>query len=192
MTPETDPSAPRQDAILDAAFRAFSSYGYKRTSMDDIAQGVGISRSALYLHYRNKEDIFQSLAIRHFDEALAHVANELADLQRPAVDTLAAAFAAFDGKVMDVVLGTPHGAELLEAGHRGLADVLGSAEARFLEVLTDWLSAKPMPPTLGTAADLAVTIYGSLKGLKSVAKAVAPYRAAQRQLAQMLALALGR
>ena len=60
----------RQDAILDAAFGAFATYGYRRTSMDDIARGAGLSRTALYLHYRNKEDIFRSLAARYFDEAL--------------------------------------------------------------------------------------------------------------------------
>ena len=55
-------SDPRQQAILESAWKAFSAYGFRKTSMDDIARGAGISRPALYLHYRNKEDIFRTLA----------------------------------------------------------------------------------------------------------------------------------
>ena len=69
LSPSVNPSQPlpdRQDAILDAAFHAFATYGYRRTAMDDIARGAGMSRTALYLHYRNKEDIFRSLALRYF------------------------------------------------------------------------------------------------------------------------------
>ena len=192
MTHDTDPLTPRQSAILDAAFHAFSTYGFRRTSMDDIAQSVGISRSALYLHYRNKDDILRSLAKRYFEEAVTDVAAELAVPGRKAADTLAAVFLAYDGKFMEVVLGTPHGAELLEAGHMISADFVAAGEARVRELLAGWLGAAPMPAGLGSASDLAATVHASLKGLKTAAKSLEGYRAAQQQLAQMVALALGR
>ena len=192
MSHDTEPLTPRQSAILDAAFHAFSTYGFRRTTMEDIAQSVGISRSALYLHYRNKDDILRSLAKRYFDEAVTNVASELAQPDRPAADALAAAFLAYDGKFMDVVLGTPHGAELLEAGHLISADFVAAGEARVRELLEGWLGAAPMPAGLGSAGDLAATVHAALKGLKTAAKSIAGYRAAQRQLAQMVVLALGR
>ena len=160
--------------------------------MDDIAQVVGISRSALYLHFRNKDDIFKSLAKRYFDEAAIDVATELSIPDRPGADTLAAAFLAYDGKFMEVVLGTPHGAELLEAGHMISADLVANGEARIRALLENWLNMAPVPSALGSADQLAATIHASLKGLKSTAKSLDSYRAAQRQLAQMVALALGR
>jgi AcrR family transcriptional regulator len=64
---------PRRQAILKAAFDAFCSYGFRRTSMEDIARGANMSRAALYLHYRNKEDIFRSLAQFYYDDAVAQV-----------------------------------------------------------------------------------------------------------------------
>lgn len=192
MSPDQDRSAQRQDAILDAAFLAFSNYGYRRTTMDDIAQGAGISRTALYLHYRNKEDIFKSLAKRYFEEAVTCVAAELAVTGRSAADTLAAAFLAYDGKFMDVVLGTPHGAEMLEAGHVISADVIESGEVRIKELLQKWLEKAPLPEGLGSSSQLAATVHAALKGLKTAAKSPDRYRAAQRQLAQMVALALDR
>ena len=43
-------------AILKSAFQAFATYGFKKTSMDDIAKGAGMSRPAVYLHFKNKSD----------------------------------------------------------------------------------------------------------------------------------------
>jgi AcrR family transcriptional regulator len=192
MPTENDRPAIRQDAILDAAFRAFATYGYRRTTMDDIAQGVGISRSALYLHYRNKEDIFRSLVAQFFEQAVASVAEELAKPGRPVAETLAAAFLGYDGKFMEVVLGTPHGAELLDAGHLVSADQVAAGEARIHALLTKWLATAPVPAALGSADEVAATVLASLKGLKTAAKSAEGYRASQRQFAQMLALALGR
>ena len=160
--------------------------------MEDIAQGIGISRSSLYLHFRNKDDIFKSLAKRYFEDAVTEVAAELAKPDRSGADALAAAFLAYDGKFMDVVLGTPHGAEMLEAGHMISADLVADGEARIRGLLENWLTKASFPPGLGSANQLAVTIHASLKGLKSAAKSLEGYRDAQRQLAQMVALALGR
>ena len=191
MTSEFDRPALRQDAILDAAFAGFSSYGYRRTSMEDIAQAVGISRSALYLHFRNKEDILRSMSTRFFDEAAVNVAAQLAMLDRPTAETLGAAFVAYDGKFMDMFMNTPHGAEILEAGHQVSADLVAAGEARIHHLLTDWLAALPLPAILGSADALAATILASLKGLKHTAKSPLGYRASQAQLAQVFALALG-
>ena len=189
---EFDRPAFRQDAILDAAFAAFSNYGYRRTAMEDIAQSAGISRSALYLHFRNKEDIFKSLAARYFEAATKAVAVELAKQGPTGAETLANAFYAYDGKIMEVVLGTPHGAEMLEAGHMISADLVIAGEARIHKLLEDWLGSQALPAGLGTAKALAATVLSALKGLKQTAKTPENHRASQAQLAQVLAMALGR
>ena len=52
-----------REAILDAAFRRFARYGYRRTSLGDIADEAGLSRPALYHYFRNKEDVFGALSL---------------------------------------------------------------------------------------------------------------------------------
>jgi AcrR family transcriptional regulator len=47
--------------ILQASLEVFGSYGYKKTSMQDIADALGISRPALYQYYKNKEAVFLAL-----------------------------------------------------------------------------------------------------------------------------------
>ena len=83
---------PILDAILEAAFGVFATYGFRRTSMDDIAKAAGMSRSALYLHYRNKEDIFRSLTQRFMEKALRDMA-EVLSRDQPPERALIAAFA---------------------------------------------------------------------------------------------------
>ena len=48
--------------ILKVSSSLFSEYGYKGTSVRKIASEVGIRESALYNHFKNKEDIFLSVA----------------------------------------------------------------------------------------------------------------------------------
>jgi AcrR family transcriptional regulator len=187
---QLDGFADKQDMILTAAFHTFAAYGFRRATMDDIAQGAGMSRTALYLHFRNKEDIFRSLTVRYFDEAVAAMRAALnAPGQSPA-EALHAAFIAKDGKFMDVVLGTPHGRELLDAGFSLAADLAEAGEARMTEELAAFLNRHRIAPGLGTAAEMSEMLKAALKGLKFSAGSLAEYRSDQARLATLFAMAL--
>lgn len=188
--PVTTALPDRLEPILDAAFRAFATYGYRRTSMDDIAKGAGMSRSALYLHFRNKEDIFRSLAVRYFDEALRDMAAALNQPGQGLEAALMAAFVAKDGKFMEAVLTTPHGEELMDAGFSVTGDLAAAGEARMVEVLGDWLARRGVPEGLGTGADVAQAVMSAVKGLKLSARSLPEYRAGQARLAALFARAL--
>ena len=47
-----------KQSILNASRTLFSKHGYKATSVRKIASDVGIRESAIYNHYKNKEEIF--------------------------------------------------------------------------------------------------------------------------------------
>ncbi|WP_100964674.1 TetR/AcrR family transcriptional regulator [Bosea sp. FBZP-16] len=51
----------RIEQIAEAALRLFARYGYKRTSMDDIAREAGVARATLYLHFKGKDDVFRAM-----------------------------------------------------------------------------------------------------------------------------------
>jgi len=44
--------------ILEAAQRMFQRFGFRKTTIEDIATEAGKGKSSLYYYYRNKEDIF--------------------------------------------------------------------------------------------------------------------------------------
>ena len=50
-----------KEKILFAALDLFSKYGYEATSTEQIATAVGIKKPSLYDHYKNKQDILDSL-----------------------------------------------------------------------------------------------------------------------------------
>ena len=181
----------RPDAILDAAFGAFAAYGYRRTTMEDIARAAGLSRTALYLHFRSKEDLFRSLTLRHFDGCLSAMEQALSAPGQSAAEALFSGFVAKDGRFMEVVLSTPHGAELLDTGLMLTADLVHSANARIATILCRWLEARGLPPDLAPAQSLAETVVAALMGLKSNAKTLEDLRAGQAQLARLVAKALG-
>lgn len=182
----------RQEAILTAAFQAFAAYGYRRTSMDDIARGAGMSRSALYLHYRNKEDIFRSMAEGYFADSLAAMETALFTPGQTAEEALVAAFRAKDGKFMDVVFGTPHGGELLDAGMTLTCDLHQEAEGRKIALLTRWLTSLDLPDDIGPAEAIARTIMSSALGLKFPGQTLEGYRQGQKNLARLMARAIAR
>ena len=47
--------------ILGAALRVFSEKGYHETSMENIAQALGVSKGALYLYFGSKEELFEAI-----------------------------------------------------------------------------------------------------------------------------------
>ena len=188
---QSDSAPPRQDAILDAAFGAFAAYGHRRTTMQDIARAAGLSRTALYRHFRSKDDIFRTLTERYFEQALLDMEAALTLPGRSTEDALYASFVAKDGAMMDVVLSTPHGAELLDAGFSASPDLVRTAAARSAAVLCRWLEARGLPPGLGPAQRLADTIVAALIGLKSSARSIGDLRAGEAQLARLVAWALG-
>ncbi len=51
----------RRTQILEAAMTIFPQKGYEATTIQDIAQEAGIASSAIYQHFRNKEDLFLAL-----------------------------------------------------------------------------------------------------------------------------------
>lgn len=52
-----------KDLILDAADRLLNQFGYKKMTMDALAQEVGIAKGTLYLHFPSKE----KLVLAHID-----------------------------------------------------------------------------------------------------------------------------
>lgn len=58
----TDEAAQRREKIVAHAVDVFGRYGFRRTSMELLAEAAGASRPALYQHFRNKRDVFAAVA----------------------------------------------------------------------------------------------------------------------------------
>ena len=57
-------NAEREERILDAAAELFIHFGYDKTTVSDIASEAGISKAAIYLHFKSKDDLLEALILR--------------------------------------------------------------------------------------------------------------------------------
>lgn len=53
-----------RDQLLDAAERVFQRRGVSRTSLQEIAQEAGVTRGAIYWHFKDKADLFHAMMQR--------------------------------------------------------------------------------------------------------------------------------
>ncbi len=131
-----DPRTDKRLKALEAAQTAFSRYGFKRASMDDIAKLAGMSRPALYLLFRNKQDLFRSLSERLQVTALEAAEAALA-ADKPFVERLHDAILVKEEMLFRVVSDSPHGEELFDANTEIAGDVTERTLARFQQALAD-------------------------------------------------------
>ncbi len=53
-----------RQALIDAAEVVFCKYGVTRTSLAEVAAQAGVTRGAVYWHFRNKADLFKAMCAR--------------------------------------------------------------------------------------------------------------------------------
>lgn len=61
---KAEAAAATRDSLLDAAEFVFFEKGYSRTTLEDIARQAGVTRGALYWHFRDKADVLQAMLAR--------------------------------------------------------------------------------------------------------------------------------
>jgi AcrR family transcriptional regulator len=103
--------------------------------MEDIASEAGLSRAALYLQFRSKEDIFRDLAGGLHDEALAQAQSALRS-GVPLTERLRAAVEAKTLRMIEIAYASPHGSELMDETNRLCGDLASDSARRFQEMLT--------------------------------------------------------
>src|SRR6202034_2629987 len=76
--PEAEPADERYLAVLDAAVGVFARYGFRKTSMEEVARAAGVSRQGLYLQFANKEELFRKAVEHSLNNQLSAAAAALA------------------------------------------------------------------------------------------------------------------
>jgi AcrR family transcriptional regulator len=184
----------RRRQLLDAAVEAFLRFGFKKTSMDDVARAAGVSRQALYLHFANKEALFEH-GVRHVQQqAQAAAAAALDDEEADLEDRLVSAFLALHAVHFVHNTSLEHMGELVAAMSSSLAEGLAQQQAQFVTHVARVLRQQGLvgPGEKPGAKDLARTLEAAAVGLKHTSTSLAAYREQMVMVVRVVCRAGGR
>jgi AcrR family transcriptional regulator len=68
----------REEQILDAATLLLVRYGYRKTTIDDVAREAGVGKGTIYLHWKDKNELFRAAIWRASEQVTEDVKRRLA------------------------------------------------------------------------------------------------------------------
>lgn len=130
----TTPTAARagrdtKSEIIAVAMRRFVEDGYEKTSLREIADEIGVTKAALYYHFRTKEDIVTAALDAHSARVGAVIdwlrgSADLPDRNEQLVEKLLALFAGDSGVAMRFGQSNPTAMTAKEFGRQHLGQLL--------------------------------------------------------------------
>jgi AcrR family transcriptional regulator len=179
----TDASAARRGTIVESAIGVFARYGFKKTSMDDLARAAGLSRQGLYLHFATKEVLFKAVVLHVIESSRNAARVALARDNESVEERLLEAFAGAHGHLVGRA-GAEHLGELLEAASQLLAEEMKEIELSFVAEITKFLKHEGIAERWKgaglSAKELAAHLDATSHGVKQRPVTLAEYRDAMR------------
>ncbi len=126
------------DRIIAAATHIFMRYGFKRTTMGEIAAAAGLSRAALYLVYPSKEDVLTAVVTRVFAALLDEIRHGLV-LLATVEEQLTFALDVWCVTGFEMVQASPDAKDLYDSSYQFAAEVTATASADFVALVADVL-----------------------------------------------------
>ncbi|WP_290054269.1 TetR/AcrR family transcriptional regulator [Amycolatopsis solani] len=163
--PPAEDRTERAERILDAAAELLLRAGYRRTTVEDVAERAGVGKGTVYLHWKNREDLFLAVLLRESVRSLEDLVTALE------ADPLAVGLSRLTEVQYAHVMGRP----LLRAGYADDAGTLGKLlpklhaklDPRHDEAFVDYLellAANDLLRTDRPARELAVAYQAVLHG----------------------------
>jgi AcrR family transcriptional regulator len=162
----------KKSRILNAGKGLFLRYGYKRVNMNDIAEAAGISRPALYLVFKSKEEIFKGAYGQWVDERILEIDEKAATLNTPE-EKLRLAFELGVVLPIEAMKTSPELKELVECNFGFAQQSLNDGYRKFEKVvqrfLTPSVQARFTENSL-TAERAAHLLVSAVRGFKQTAE----------------------
>ncbi len=141
---------PRRDQVLATALEVFVRFGYRKTSMDDVAQAAEISRPGLYFLFASKQELFRAAVVRALEADLAAAESALSAYEKPETQRLLEAFDHWTGRYLGAM--TRDLPAVLEENPTQLSGLADEYPRRFAALIEDALGNPDLAQTLISAA----------------------------------------
>ncbi|WP_115717763.1 TetR/AcrR family transcriptional regulator [Gallaecimonas mangrovi] len=154
----------RRIAIMHAALATFARFGYRKTSMEEIARTARISRPGLYFLFSSKEQLFREVVSHVLSEDLAEVERQLSTPGLPLAGRIVSAFDQWAGRYVGPLARDL--AALIETNPEILGDIVTQAPERFSALVIDAIASSEKPEHREKAAALTQTLISASIGIK--------------------------
>jgi AcrR family transcriptional regulator len=161
----------KKSRILAAARSVFLRYGYKRVNMNDIAEAAGMSRPALYVLFKNKEEIFIEAYLGWVDETIAQVEAVMAQTALPK-DKMARAFDIWAVGPFEMTMASLAAQELVDCNFAFAQAARNQGYAAFEATITPVVAnlSETLPAASRIAPDrIAHVLVSAVRGFKQSA-----------------------
>ncbi|OON73021.1 TetR/AcrR family transcriptional regulator [Streptomyces tsukubensis] len=137
----------------------FARFGYRKTSMEEVARAARISRPGLYFLFSSKEALFRAAVTQALERDLTAVEHVLAETGRPLAGRLVESFDHWAGRYIGPLARDV--AVVIEENPDLLGEIVETAPLRFEELITDAIAlaaksgrevARPVAQTLVSAS----------------------------------------
>lgn len=191
-TPTLPNPAAKHQRVLDAALTTFLRYGFRKTSMEEVARTAQVSRQLLYLHFAAKEDLFVAV-VRHALETGLDATRRALASEKPLREQLIDSFFAWTGRHIDK--NRCDFAELKEVCEELLGPAIADYEAQFLSLITAAISnhceATNHSVNDINPRDIGETLYAAAYGIKHKSQSCDEFLTRFRTAAKVICTAIG-
>jgi AcrR family transcriptional regulator len=185
----------KPNAIVLAGLQLFTQYGYRKTSIDDIAQAAQVAKRTVYLHFENKAAVFLAI-LEYLGDQLRQ---ECASAERAggtAVDRLTGLLDAYFGMGFELFSKSEHMPELEETFSKLAQSRIGDLNTEYQERLARFLRSLQTageigrPPQGLTVEEIVYILVRAAKGAKHDAKVQGDRKTLQQHLRKLATLAI--
>jgi AcrR family transcriptional regulator len=171
--------SPQRDPILMAATATFLRYGFKKTSMDDVARAAGVSRQGLYLYFETKDVLFRE-ALQYLVSHMISTARSVAEDGNLSLrDRLLGVFEAVHGSAFQSA-SPAHAFELLQSAQSADGALIVQLDRDLMGIVAALLAeagaANRWKRAGVTVAELSEQLLMSAKGIKASVETLTAYR----------------
>jgi AcrR family transcriptional regulator len=185
--------------ILDAAMLVFRRHGFRRSSIEQAAEAAGLTRQALYHHFKSKEELFRAVIERLYENALTTeiaAANAAEKAGGSLADILVAQLTWRLRLAINSLEGSPHIEELfsehLVQGRDLYQKYAGLYDAQVVATIERVCRERGLVLAAGlTSRDLSRYVVMAVNGTKSAYPAMQPVDAFLKDLEIMLRTLVG-
>ena len=185
----------KPNAIVLAGLKLFTQYGYRKTSIDDIARAAEVAKRTVYLHFENKAAVFLAI-LEYLGDQVRQRSAAAESAGGTAVDRLTGLLDAYFGMAFELFSKSEHMPELQEAfsmlARARISDLNTKYEDRLARFLRSLQKTGEIggPPQGLTVEQIVHILVRTAEGAKHDPEVQGDRKALERRLRELAILAI--